>query len=337
MKHDLATLKETLRIPELWQRLGLPGAPVRTCRSPFRPDKTPSFSIYDDGRHWKDFGTGETGDAIDFIARACHVELDEATRRFLTMAGVSPSQSPSTDADAFRGRVGSENASALTLPPLHAPTLEEIQAVAQSRGLSADAVAMAHSLHTLVFGTVCGEPCWILTDTARKIAEARRIDRQLFSAIGTLGERKAHTLRGSSKAWPVGAAVLQRLPQFRALMLVEGGPDYLAALHFCLTASVFDVLPIAMLGRSAGTRIDPAALELLQDRRIRIYPHADADGGGLTSAEIWADQLCEAGCQVDYLELDQMASPAGQPPIKDLNDAALAYPKPHPELTNLLP
>ena len=349
-RHDLHALKEGLRIFEVWQRLGLPGAPAKMCRSPFRPDRTPSFSIHHEGRRWKDFGTGEGGDVIDFIAHACQIDPDEAIRRFLAMAGVAQNVTPS-EARRFPFSPGKraekrdstgvilgphsapENrpSDPLTLPALHTPTEAELQAVADSRGLDVEAIALAHSLRTLVFGTVCGAPCWILTDDARRIAEARRIDRQPFAAIGSLGTRKAHTLRGSSKAWPLGLALLQRLPRIRALMLVEGGPDYLAALHFCLTAKVYDVLPIAMLGRSVGGRLDPAALALLKERqpRIRIYPHADADGGGVTSAQVWAAQLRHAGCEVDWLTFDDLTRADGQP-VKDLNDAALALAPAHP-------
>ena len=58
-RRDLQQLKDMLRIPEIWQKLDLPGTPRPACRSPFRPDRHPSFAIYDEGRKWKDFATGE--------------------------------------------------------------------------------------------------------------------------------------------------------------------------------------------------------------------------------------------------------------------------------------
>ena len=87
MQNDIHTLKENLRIPEVWHRLGLPGEPSLSCRAPFRPDKSPSFSVYDDGRRWKDHGTGEGGDVIDFIANAFDIAKKEAYKRFIVMAG----------------------------------------------------------------------------------------------------------------------------------------------------------------------------------------------------------------------------------------------------------
>ena len=319
MKHDLQALKEQLTIPEVWQRLGLSGKAAPSCRSPFRPDRSPSFSIYENGRRWMDFATGEGGDAIDFIARACSIETQEATRRFLAMAGAAaPCEFPSA---APRHRDTSHHR--VTLPPLRRGTLEEIESVARSRHLSPAAVSLAQSLGTLAFGEVCGFPCWVLLDAARRIAEARRMDRLPFPAVGELGERKAHTLRGSCKSWPVGVAVLKTLPHFRAAMLVEGGPDYLAALHFCLQSDAHDALPLAMLGRNAGTRLAPEALALLKGRRVRLYPHADADGGGVKAAQTWAAQLCQHGCQAEFFSLQGITQTDGQP-VNDLNDAVHA-------------
>jgi hypothetical protein len=39
------------------------------CSSPFREDRKPSFSVFDDGTYWKDQGTGEQGDVIQFVAK----------------------------------------------------------------------------------------------------------------------------------------------------------------------------------------------------------------------------------------------------------------------------
>ena len=330
MRHNLEALKRRILIPEVWQRLGFAGTPATTCRCPWREDHKPSFSIHDEGRRWKDFSTDEGGDVIDFIARACGIDLAEATRRFIAMDGA-----PATVATQTRPRPA-PTTSELRLPALRSATAAELRAVAESRRIDTEAVILAHGLGTLRFGDVCGSPCWILTDDAGKIAEARRVDRKPFPPIGTLPERKPHTLRGSRKPWPVGVAVLREMPEVRTLLLVEGGPDYLAALHFANRHERWNVLPIAMLGRGAGAAIDAEALRLMAGRRVRIYPHADADGGGMISAQKWAAQLHCAGCQVDFFEFDNLTRRDGCQ-VKDLNDATEISPEQESELSDILP
>ena len=336
--HDLSVLKEQLLIPELWQHLGLPGQPRAGCRSPFRPDRSPSFSIYEGGRKWKDHATGEGGDAIDFLALACQVDAAEAVGRFRDLLGAP--LPPRTGEGRWRSSRKQRRAQAAVADPrpglvLNRGTEADLQAVARSRGLSVQAVALAQSLRTLAFGLVCGHPCWLLGDDSGLVTEARRLDGLPFPAQGSLGERKAHTLRGSRKDWPCGAAVLRRYPHFRTLLLVEGGPDYLAALHLLLRLQRWDTLPVAMLGRSTGSLISPQALALMAGRRVLLVPHADADGGGLLAARRWATQLQEAGCPCQFFDFRALPQAGGRA-VKDLNDAVLATPHLSSELKQTL-
>lgn len=79
-----------LRIQELWSLLDLPGIPSRSCRSPFREDRHASFSVYDDGRRWKDFGTDEGGDALEFLAKARGLHRRAVIKEFLALSGDLP-------------------------------------------------------------------------------------------------------------------------------------------------------------------------------------------------------------------------------------------------------
>ena len=84
----LQAAKEELPIPALWQLLNLPGKPARSCRSPFREDRNPSFSVYEDGRKWKDHATGQGGDAADFVAMALGISNEDACRKLIELAGL---------------------------------------------------------------------------------------------------------------------------------------------------------------------------------------------------------------------------------------------------------
>lgn len=54
-----------------------------TC-SPFRRDEHPSFSIFGDGKFFKDLATGETGNVISFTAKLKGISNKEAYKLLLS-------------------------------------------------------------------------------------------------------------------------------------------------------------------------------------------------------------------------------------------------------------
>jgi hypothetical protein len=281
--------KERVTIADLWREFGYKGEPRKTCFCPFHEDHSPSFSVYDNGKRWKCFtGCGE-GDVIDFLARAKNLSNEEACKEILARAGANHEPPPKRERE-------SPKPEGLQLPPLREYSQTLYQAVADSRGLNITAVEFAyHWLKTLLFAKVYEEPSWILTDAFKRCAEARRIDRKTYPAIGTLGERKSHTLAGSAKSWPVGIPP----PGFEKpwlkqhvhkILLVEGGPDYLAACQL-IAAQDENVLPIAMLGASQNICED--ALPHFANRRVTIAGHPDKEGRD--AALRWALQIRDAG------------------------------------------
>jgi hypothetical protein len=261
--------------------LGLPGRPGKCYRSPFREDRNPSFSVYDDGRKWKDHATGEGGDAVDFLIRALNLSKEDARRKLIELAGVSPqipgfTQRKEGQPDHLKESIRLE-------PPSLVPHSKEIaQRVADSRRLGIAAVEFAALwLKTVVFGQICGHMAWVLTDASRKCAEARRIDAKPFHAFRDLDERKSHALAGSCKSWPLGILP----PAFdepwlqehvHKILLVEGGPDYLAACQI-IAAQDASVLPVAMLGAGIS-KIGDDALPYFRNRHVTVVAHADEEG-----------------------------------------------------------
>jgi len=57
-------------------------------------------------------------------------------------------------------------------------------------------------------------------------------------------------------------------------------------------------------------------------KRVRIFRHTDATGED--AADRWAQQLAEAGADVDAFRFDGLRCLDGQP-VKDLNDLAAIY------------
>ena len=82
-------LREIYRIPNAWRDLGLEGEPAASCKSPFRDDSTPSLSIYDDGRKFKDHGSGESGDVFEFVKLALDAGFKESAQWIEARAGTN--------------------------------------------------------------------------------------------------------------------------------------------------------------------------------------------------------------------------------------------------------
>ena len=284
MTDRAAQIKERLTIERVGAAVFPDWTPAKSCKSPFRQDRTPSFSVFDGGRAWKDHATNEGGDVLSFYMKATGLQFTDALERLEVMAGVYP------DATARKPEPKRE----LHLPAdLHEGTDSELATVAKLRGVNPEATAEAAKRGLLKFGTVCGFPCWLLLDQSLKNAQARRMDGQTFPSIGSLSERKAHTLRGSCQSWPLGLLEAAQQP---FLAIVEGSPDLLAALHFALCEQAADrVGVVAMLGASNSFPDD--TLHHFKNKRVRFFVHDDP--AGMAAAARWEKQLRAAGAMTD--------------------------------------
>ena len=83
--------RQRLPLPALMSNLGYGSEFQKTsCRSPFRDEKNPSFGIFQhDGRwFWKDHGTDESGDEVNFIEKALNLSNRDALAKYRELAGV---------------------------------------------------------------------------------------------------------------------------------------------------------------------------------------------------------------------------------------------------------
>ncbi|MGJ8723663.1 MAG: CHC2 zinc finger domain-containing protein [Roseibacillus sp.] len=328
-------LKERYRIPDAWRDLCFEDSPSKSCRCPWREDRKPSFSVYDDGKAFKDFSSDETGDVISFVMIALGFAFKDAAKWCEERAGMiafdgdtaRPSPLPRIPRQPYQEKPRKE----LKLPELFKGSDLSVSQLSRGRGLWSYAVKVAIEIGTLRFGKVCGQRCWILLDASSKIAEARRLDGNPFDAVGTLPARKAHTLAGSSKSWPLGLTLAYGTANLDAtILLVEGGPDYLAAFDFMAQSKAGNFQPVAILGKS--NRIAKEALEVMAGRRVRIFPHTD----GMEAAQVWFEQLASVDCRVDGFRFDGLTRKDGKP-VSDLNDLLLADEASREEWKGVLP
>lgn len=309
-------LRALCPLPELMARMGYARFALPSCRSPFRPDTKPSWGIFNrNGRWgWKDHGSQQGGDEINFIIAA-----GEATGKPVT---------------SFPGALDIWTQIALTPTVPTARTIRpavvaqgppdrtgfgpgsdaQLERLARLRDIDTRAIVHASQLGVLVFGQFSGHEVFGVTDSSGHVLEVRRLDGRMFPAQGILNERKSHALRGSRKNWPVGIREVGPKP---TILLVEGMPDFLAAFEVIITEDALrEAAPVAML--SASCHIGSDALPLFNGHHVRIVPHAD--GPGLEAARRWITQLatCE-GTTANFALLGQSALPEARM-VKDLNE-----------------
>lgn len=269
----LQEAKRRLPIPELWKRLGLPGECRRVCKTPWREDRKPSLSISKDGMLWKDFGEDTGGDAVCFLERACGLSRKDACLKLIEMAGcqniTAALAAPKPAPASYKRRARP------TMPTMTAGTDDQRERLAKLRGVSAEAVTMLANCGLLHFCDYYDRECWLITDRERINAQVRRLDG------GKWGEVKALTLANSWAKWPIGIGTAGA-----NVLLVEGGPDLLAACEAILAENL-DCSPVCMFG--AALEIHPSALALFYRKRVCIVPHNDE--AGRKAAAKWMNQL----------------------------------------------
>ena len=311
---DVDELKAQMPMPNLMQKLGLEDHCKKSCRSPFRDDKQPSFSVYQNAGLWffKDHATGQSGDEIHLIATHYHLDprrdFKEVIARYADLAGCS---SQTFTAKPPLKRPGRR----VNLCEFHRPSPHELSTLAKSRPYSIAGLEWASERGLLKIGKLFGYEVYVVTDDTQQLAEARRVDGGEFS-----GGRKCHALPGSNKGWPVG---ISEATNYSAIAILEGIPDLIEAHTYILfeQASHRDkrdvhCLPVGMLG--ASTVITEEALPFFTGKHVRIFCHNDK--AGREAGEKWATQIhSHSPVKIDFFSFEGIVDDDGCE-ISDLYD-----------------
>src|SRR5262249_23595159 len=132
---------------------------------------------------------------------------------------------------------------ALVVPLLEKPTAIELASLSLQRSIALDALRIAVDRDFLWTYSDRAENVrpWLLTDSALKLAIARRLDGILWA-----NGRKSKNLYGSWGHWPIGITEAANYP---AIGLVEGTPDFLALIAQAWSSHVEDrVAPVCIAG-----------------------------------------------------------------------------------------
>lgn len=283
---QLQRAKERLTIQDVWPRLGLPGTPGKSCRSPFRDDRNASFSIFDKGRAWKDHATGEGGDQIDFVVKARSFDKADAIRWFIDQAGATGYfRKPKPD---------DRKPSKPEIPPLDRGTHKELIQLQELRKLPiCGGIWILVQRGLLAFCNVLNVGrCWIVYDSSGLNAQIRTLDGSLIHS-----KLKAKSLKGSHAGRAIGIMEAQ---QFSNVWIVEGMPDLLAAATMAfLQGKAGDTAFVCITGATAITQFHPDDLKGFTAKRVTIFGHNDSDKPkhdknyeiGQRIAKKWANQI----------------------------------------------
>lgn len=297
MKIDVNDLKQRCPLPTLMQLVGLGQYAKPSSRSPLRPDEKPSWGIFQYQGRWmyKDFATGEVGDEIGLLARIHKLNPHDDFLKLLKIyndlvMGKRLKAVPATPATINSAPRVKPDASGFG-----PGTYEQLERLAEFRGIAVQGLSFAQERGVLVFGEWCGLQVYGVQDQSERLIEVRRLDGQNFPAYGNLSERKSHALKGSQKNWPLGILEAARCDY---LALAEGLPDFLALHQYVIDEGAEGrVGPVAML--SSACLISTEAVEHFQGKHVRIYPHTDQ--AGIRAAGKWQRQLNDAGARkVDF-------------------------------------
>jgi len=172
---------------------------------------------------------------------------------------------------------------------------EEMEAIAQLRGIPWCGLYIAHCFGLLKMCRLDGHECYVLREG--RFAQARRLDGQPF-ATAEGRAIKAKNLPGSEGSF-VGRSLLHQAPN---VLLVEGAVGLLEALTAYALVDMQDSWTV-LAATSASSRLkgDAELLRALSGRHVRIVP--DTDKAGMDAAAFWINDLRAAGATVSIQEL----------------------------------
>lgn len=268
---------------------------------------------------WIDFAGNEhdRGDLIGLWKAARGVDLRTACTESEAWLGIEASGHPDVTTRLPTREPSQEWKDLQT--KLRKGTQEELDALAQLRDLpSVGGLELASAADQLWFAEVRDDgfdwPCWILTDSSRLNAQARKMDGSLWSFPLN---SKCKTIKGCMASWPVGLHGING----KDIAIVEGSPDMLAAWHYIWSANAQDrITPVAMFGSSMN--LPEEAIPLFTGKRVFAFPHNDPDGGGIKAMEKWEGQA-----KVPFIKFD-----FSKHQKKDLNELVAAQPEPPADL-----
>ncbi len=345
---DLALLNATMPIDFLWEKCGLEKPPEYDpvkgfkCRSPFRKDSTPSFSVYlaDGVYRFKDVSVPQAalrrgidmGGCYDFFKLAKKIDNNSVGVREFLKLGNFPSTEPAREVwrEKLRARLSTvPKKDKASWPPDRRPAIPyrwtegsnaERDALCRIRGYRREGVDLAVKEGTLRFGRYLDQSAWLVTSPDPFNIQARRLDGKNWE-IPRFQNPKGMSLKGSCANYPPGIEYVEKRP---FAVICEGGPDFIASYDFIAAAGLAGVVaPVGLLG--VNVAIHEALLPKFKDKQVIFFAHCDnpdgtkAHSAGEEAAALWRVGLEQQGAKIHVVNFAEIAQKIGAgKPIKDL-------------------
>ena len=249
---------------------------------PFHDDRTPSLTITPDLRHWKCFGCGRSGDAIDWVMSRTGCSFREAVAQ---LGGRLPDRKPQAAATGRKQlrrspptpdpdwRIKAEAIAADCANALTSPEAIRARVWLINRGLRPETLARWRIGYNAREGTRCG--LWLergitIPWSLRGVVTAINVRRPR-------GAEKYKLVKGSARQ---GLFLGDEIVPGRPTLVVEGEFDTLLGWQ-----AVGDLINIATLG-SATARPDRLAIQQLITSPIILIAY-DSDSAGQRGADLW--------------------------------------------------
>jgi DNA primase len=259
---------------------------------PFHSDRSPSFTIFDDGHRAKCFGCGWTGDVLDFVQKAHSVTLPEAAR--MLGAGSLPTLALPPE-PALSGK-DDRTAEAITIwRGAVAATGTPVETYLNTRGLKLPIPASIRTTR-LPYGKIGPLHPVMVALVASVDHHALGIQRTYLNAAGT---GKAAVPKAKLSLGSIRGGAVRLAPAAPELIVCEGLEDG-------LTLQQQTGLPV-WVGVGTSGMMSMQLPKTVQ----RIIIGADADDAGENAARQAADRFAREGRDVRIMRPSQ--------PHKDFN------------------
>jgi len=260
-------IKSRTTILDIWRQASA-DAPTRcgVFKSPLRSERTESFSIFDSGRAFKDWGTGATGDVVDFAMALWNCDKKEAVRKLGD--GIMGQPIKILPVARKRKEVDQEHLAYLKLECLKSFTLKQDSALTQFLTAKKIPFRVAEYLNKEgSLGMYRGAPAYIYGSNGIKVRHKPD------------SSRSTRWILGGDGGYPWRYDSLT--PRINTVILTEGESDCLTSASSLQSLDTRTVRVIA--APSASWRPEPEILSAItKDRRLIVAADNDDSGRALT-------------------------------------------------------